>query len=96
MGMEVNYDSENPTETINPATLGFSAIVDKSFAMKFNKSGEVIEVTGFEKMINEMVDAFGELDEESKTATKEQVQSQFGGEQLKKTGTVIQAFSCVW
>lgn len=85
MGMEVNYDSENPTETIDPAAIGFSAIVDKSFSMKFNKSGEVTEVTGFEKMINEMVDGFGNLDEESKAVTKEQLQSQFGGEQLKKT-----------
>ena len=85
MGIEVNYDSENPIETINPSAIGFAAIVDKSFNMKFNQAGEVTEVSGFEQMISEMVDFFGELDDQSKAATKEQLRSQFGGDQLKKT-----------
>ncbi len=85
MGMEVNYDSENPSAAIDPAAMGFAALLDKSFMLKFNSTGEILEVTGFEEMIDAMIDDMGNLDEITKAATKEQLKMQFGGEQLART-----------
>ncbi|MCP4459127.1 MAG: hypothetical protein GY816_14055 [Cytophagales bacterium] len=84
MGMEVNYNSENPPSTIPAAALGFAALIGKSFMMKFKATGEVVQITGFETMIEEMINGM-ELPDEERATTKELLNGQFGGEELTKT-----------
>lgn len=85
MGIEVNYDSENPNQEVEPGAVAFAALLDKSFFIKINTSGAVLEVSGFDEIIDAMMEDFGELDEATRSATREQFKLQFGDEQITKT-----------
>src|SRR5436190_8311009 len=70
--MDLNSDkrSEDSSETEkNPIAMMrkvFSGIIGKTFIIKVDNEGKVLEVTGFDKIINDMIDSMG-IDEDIKT-----------------------------
>lgn len=91
MGMEIDIDSDKPQDNgeTDPAKnpLGMmskmiTSIVDKPFVIKVNEEGKVLEVTGFDKIINDMIDAM-KVDEAIKAQTQASMKDQFSEQNIK-------------
>jgi len=92
MGMTIDIDSEKPFEgngesdiTNNPLGLMnkmISGMVGKSFVVKVNESGEVLEVSGFNKIIDDMIDSMG-MGDAVKAQAMGSMKDQFNDESLK-------------
>src|SRR4029078_7711989 len=92
MGMTIDIDSEKPFEgngesdiTKNPLGLMnkmISGMVGKSFVVKVNESGEVLEVSGFNKIIDDMIDSMG-MGDAVKAQAMGSMKDQFNDESLK-------------
>ncbi|MGZ5221904.1 MAG: DUF6263 family protein [Chitinophagaceae bacterium] len=92
MGMEIKVDTDKPAEPINDAEIRanplgmmdrvFAGIKEKEFTMKVNEEGKVLEVVGFDKIINEMIDSIG-LDENAKMQVRASLQDQFNEQSIK-------------
>jgi hypothetical protein len=91
-GMEMDIDSEKPVEPIDQAELKqnpmgmmsriFSAIKGKSFSMQVDEEGKVLSVTGFDQIINGMVDSTG-ADENAKLQIRASLRDQFNEQAVK-------------
>jgi len=91
-GMEISYDSETDTETTNPATAPFAAMLNKSFSMHLTPSGQVLKVKGVDQLLDDIVNSV-ELPEDKKTQLKTQLSSQFGEKsQMKSQEQVFKFF----
>lgn len=77
------YDSENPAEEIPATAKGFAALVNKSFQMVLTSKGKVREVTGVSKMVEDMVEQFGELDEATRKSLYTSLEKQYGDENTR-------------
>ncbi len=93
-GMNMAFDSEKDDKSAanNPQLMGFAALVDKSLNAKFSPAGEIIEVSGVEKMIDEMVADVSAGNEGMKAQMKQTMQQSFNQESLKQMfgGSFIQ------
>lgn len=91
-GLEMDIDSEKPVEPIDQAELKqnpmgmmsriFSAIKGKSFSMQVDEEGKVLSVTGFDQIINGMVDSTG-ADENAKLQIRASLRDQFNEQAVK-------------
>jgi hypothetical protein len=91
-GLEMDIDSEKPVEPIDQAQLKqnpmgimsriFSAIKGKSFSMQVDEEGKVLSVTGFDQIINGMVDSTG-ADENAKLQIRASLRDQFNEQAVK-------------
>lgn len=84
VGMKLNVDTEKPEDTAGVAgdklaMLGrvFRAVRGKSFTMKVDAEGKVLEVKGFREMTESIVSSLG-LDPEKEKETREKLKQQFG------------------
>ena len=92
MGMEIELDSYKPLtgsgETgmeknpIGMMSKVFSGIVNKPFSMRVDEEGRVLELTGFDKIITDMIDSLG-LDAQMKTQVLASMKDQFNEQTMK-------------
>lgn len=92
MGMEINVDTDKPAQPISNADIKanplgmmdriFAGIKGKEFTMKVNEEGKVLEVAGFDKIINGMIDSIG-VDENVKMQIRASLQDQFNEQSVK-------------
>lgn len=88
MDMEMDIDTEKPVDNISgddPMNLMkklFSGIKGKAFTMKVDEEGNVLSVTGFDEIINGMVDSAG-VNEDMKMQMRVSLRDQFNEEELK-------------
>ncbi len=92
MGMEINVDTDKPSEPVSQAELKanplgmmdriFAGIKEKEFIMKVNEEGKVLEVSGFEKIINSMIDSMG-VEGDAKMQVQASLQDQFNEQAIK-------------
>lgn len=91
-GLEMDIDSEKPEEPMdgeevkqNPVRMMakiFSAIKGKSFGMQVDEEGKVLSVTGFEQIVNGMVDSLA-ADENMKMQIRASLKDQFNEQTVK-------------
>lgn len=91
-GLEMDIDSEKPAEPTDQAELKqnpmgmmsriFSAIKGKSFSMQVDEEGKVLSVSGFDQIINGMVDSTG-ADENAKLQIRASLRDQFNEQAVK-------------
>ncbi len=90
MGMNLTMDSEapptaegegdgNPLGMMNKV---MTAIVGKKFVIKADEEGNILEVTGFEKIINDMIDSMG-LEPSAKAQVDASMKDQFSEQSIK-------------
>jgi Family of unknown function (DUF6263) len=92
MGMQIDLDSDkpfedntgaggdkNPLEIMNKVMAG---LVGKKFMIKVDEEGKVLEVTGFEKIINNMIDSM-EMDDNTKVQVMASMKDQFSDQTIK-------------
>lgn len=92
MGMEIKVDTDQPSEPVEQADLKanplgrmdkiFAGIKGKEFIMKVDDEGKVLEVSGFDKIVNEMIDSIG-MEEDAKLQVQASLQDQFNGQVIK-------------
>lgn len=92
MGMEINIDTDTPlpqaAEDIkdkNPIAMMkriFSGIVGKSFSMKVDHEGNVLEVSGFREIFESMLNNI-DMDEKQKAEGKAALEDQFNEQGVK-------------
>jgi len=92
MGMQLEMDSDKPLQDTaagsgkeNPLAMMnkvMKGIVGKRFIIKVDEEGKVLEVTGFERIINDMVDSMG-LDESIKIQVMASMKDQFSDQTIK-------------
>jgi hypothetical protein len=93
MGMNFDIDSEKPVTDDGDTTMfkknpftamnkTLSALTGKPFIMKVDESGNIIEIVGFDKIINAMVDSMS-INEEQKQKVLASMKDQFNEQQLK-------------
>lgn len=91
-GMTIDIDSDKPAAdngetdiTKNPLGMMnkvIAGMVGKAFIIKVDEGGKVLEVTGFERIINDMVDSMG-MDESVKMQVVASMKEQFNDQSLK-------------
>lgn len=92
MGMEIKVDTDKPSEPMDEAEIKanplgmmdrvFAGIKGKEFTMKVNEEGKVLEVSGFDQIINGMVDSIT-MDEDTKMQVRASLQDQFNEQAVK-------------
>lgn len=92
MGVELDIDTKKPVEPLseeeireNPLGMVsrmFGGIKGKEFTMKVDEEGKVLEVTGFEKIVNEMVDPL-KVGDDMKMQIRASLQDQFNEQSIK-------------
>lgn len=91
MGMNINIDSNQPDNSSGDDSnllqkmMGkmFSGIIGKPFIIKADEEGNVVEVTGFDALINSMVDSLN-IDEDQKAMALASMKGQFNDDEIKK------------
>jgi Family of unknown function (DUF6263) len=93
MGKTIDMDSNNkPTQDtagndneknpINMMNKVISGITGKSFIVKVDEEGKVLEVTGFDKIVSDMIDSIGG-DKDTKTRVMASMKDQFNNQTIK-------------
>lgn len=82
---DVSYDSDNPPDEINPLALGYAGLVNQGFSMKMTPTGQVIEVTGIDAMLDSLLSQLDMPSGPEADAILESVRSQFGEEAMTST-----------
>ena len=92
MGKKIDIDTDKPSlanDSDEPGSMPvgmmnkmFSGIVGKSFTMKVDEEGNILEVSGFEDMIKGMVDSIN-MDEDKKTTMMASLKDQFNDQEIK-------------
>ncbi len=92
MGMEIDVDTDKPTpalteEEIKANPLGmisrmFAGIKGKSFTMKVDNEGKVLEVNGFEQIVSGMIDSMS-VPEEARAQIQASLKDQFNDDAVK-------------
>lgn len=78
----MGYDSNDSDQEENEMTKIFKSIVGYSFTMKFNDKGEILEVDGFEKLMEKVKTESGG---QAGGAIQESLKSQFSDESMKQS-----------
>jgi hypothetical protein len=92
MGVEINIDTEKPSEPMDEAEIKanplgmmdrvFAGIKGKEFTMKVDEDGKVLEVNGFDQIINGMTDSIA-MDEDTKMQVRVSLHDQFNEKAVK-------------
>ncbi|MBS2097711.1 DUF6263 family protein [Carboxylicivirga linearis] len=78
----MGYDSNDSNQEENEMTKLFKSIVGYSFTMKFNDKGEILEVDGFEKLMEKVK---AESGGQASGPIQESLKSQFSDESMKQS-----------
>ena len=76
--VQLDYDSENPTDVDNPMVKIFAAFAGESYVCKIASDGEVIEVTGVEEMMASVLKKMDLPEGPEGETTKKGLEDQFG------------------
>jgi len=92
MDMEMDIDTDKPVDTISEGENKgdqmsmmkkiFTGIKGKIFTMKVDEEGNVLSVSGFDEIINSMIDSAG-VNEDMKLQMKVSLMDQFNEQELK-------------
>jgi hypothetical protein len=92
MGMEIDIDTDKPSPALseeemkkNPMGMMnrvFSGIIGKSFIMKVDEEGNVLEVSGFQEMLQGMADSMG-ANEDMRDKIAASLKDQFNEQTIK-------------
>jgi len=92
MGMEINVDTDKPSGPMDEAEIKanplgtmdriFAGIKGKEFTMKVDEDGKVLEVSGFDQIINGMLDSIA-MNEDAKMQVRASLQDQFNEQAVK-------------
>jgi hypothetical protein len=88
MDMEMDIDTDKPVDNISGddqmAMMKrlFAGIKGKAFTMKVDEEGNVLSVSGFDEIINSMIDSAG-VNEDMKLQMKVSLRDQFNEQELK-------------
>jgi hypothetical protein len=90
MGMNIEMDSNKPVEgdvDMKKNPMGamnkiMAGLINKPFMVKVNEEGDVLEVTGFDKIVSDMIDSLG-LEEQQKEMAKASMKDQFNDQSMK-------------
>ncbi|CQR71028.1 hypothetical protein SOV_45390 [Sporomusa ovata DSM 2662] len=80
-GQRMEYDSKQNNER-NPLSQIYGGIIGKSFTVKLDKKGQVLELIGIDDIINSMIDNI-KGSEEQKKAFKNSLNQSFGDNAIK-------------
>ncbi len=81
--MNIEYDSENPPETLSPGTEGFAALVGASFRMNVDRFGRILETEGVDEMVQDILDKMNLPAGPLRDQMEEQLQGQYGDEAMR-------------
>jgi hypothetical protein len=94
MGQEINIDGakkpvqfNNSEQQNDPSAMlanAFSGIIGKKFYLKADEMGEILEVTGFQELINSMIAAM-KLPDEARLMVEASLKDQFSAEKIKES-----------
>ena len=94
MGQEINIDgAKKPVQLNNSSEQGdpmamlsnaFSSIIGKQFNLKVDEKGNILEVTGFDELVNGMIAGMN-LTEEKKIMVKASLKDQFNADKIKES-----------
>lgn len=92
MGLEINVDTDKSPEPVNEAEMKanplammdrvFAGIKGNEFVMTVGEDGKVLEVRGFDEIINTMIDSIA-VGEDSKLQMKASLKDQFNEQAIK-------------
>lgn len=92
MGMEINIDTDKPAEPLSQEDIKanplgmisrmFTGIKGKEFTMKVDGEGKVLEVSGFEQIVNGMVDSL-QVGDDIKMQMRASLKDQFNEQNIK-------------
>jgi hypothetical protein len=93
MGPQViEYDSNNPPDYYEPATIGFKATVGSVVDIKINPVGEILEILGIDEIIDNILLEADLPETQYKERFETDIRNQFGYEATKKAFEQITAF----
>lgn len=91
-GFEMDIDTDKPLPPLTPEEVqadpslivkrAFTGIAGKSFTMKIDAEGKILEVTGFDEILKSMVDSFG-VNENMKAMMTASLKDQFSDQNAK-------------
>lgn len=81
----IEYDSSNPPEVVDPAAMGFAALVGQGFRMKLSPQGYIQDIQGVDEMITRMLEQFGLLQDPALDALEQSLRDQFGEKAIKES-----------
>lgn len=94
MGQEINIDGakkpvqlDNSGQQNDPSAMlanAFSGIIGKKFYLKVDEAGTILEVTGFQELINGMIAAMN-LPDEARLMVEASLKDQFNAEKIKES-----------
>ncbi len=94
MGQEINIDGAKKPVQLNDSSIqgdpmamlsnAFSGIIGKQFNLKVDEKGNILEVTGFDELVNGMITAMN-LSEEKKMMVKASLKDQFNADKIKES-----------
>jgi len=94
MGQEINIDGakkpvqlDNSSQQNDPSAMlanAFSGIIGKKFYLKVDEVGNILEVTGFQELINGMIAAMN-LPDEARLMVEASLKDQFNAEKIKES-----------
>jgi hypothetical protein len=93
MGAQViKYDSDNPPDYYEPATIGFKATVGSIVDIKITPDGEILDIWGIDKIIDNILLEADLPETQYKEKFESDIRNQFGYEATKKAFEQLTGF----
>jgi len=84
-GGNIEYDSSNPPGVVDPAAMGFAALVGQGFTMRLSPQGGIQDVQGVDEMISRMLEQLDMLQDPTLDALEQSLRNQFGENAIKES-----------
>ena len=88
----IEYDSDNPPDYYEPATIGFKATVGSTINIEITPNGEILEIVGIDEIINNILADANLPETEFKAKFESDIRNQFGYEATKQAFEQITSF----
>ena len=89
---QIEYDSEFPPDYYEPATIGFKALVGSVINIEITSSGEILEISGIDEIIDNILAEANLPETEFKAKFESDIRSQFGYDATKQALEQISGF----
>jgi hypothetical protein len=90
-GRKISYDSRDSAAQVPMQAKGFAGLVDESFEMVLSPTGELVELSGMDQMIDKVV-ANMELPEAVRAQVRTMLEDQMGNQSMKSNMAQAMAF----
>jgi len=81
----VSFDSDDSSEYVDPSMVGYRILVGSELQMRLTPAGKVSELSGFEKVLDRIIDELNIPDSPQRDKTIEGIRRQFGGDALRQS-----------